>query len=50
MSRYLKFYQLSQRLKHVKRTGWTRFPLISDVESVSDHSWMAALICLTLPE
>ena len=49
MNRYINFFKLSQKLKFVKRAGWTRFKEIDDVESVSDHCWMASLICLSLP-
>jgi putative hydrolases of HD superfamily len=33
-------------LKHVKRAGWLRYPKISDVESVSDHSYRMSLLSL----
>ena len=33
----------------MKRKGWTRFPEITEVESVADHSWMISMISLSLP-
>jgi putative hydrolase of HD superfamily len=49
-TKYLQFFKISQRLKFVKRAGWTRFAFIKDVESVSDHSWMISLLALSLPK
>lgn len=37
-----------QGLKLLKRTGWTRYKSIKDVESVADHSWRLSLFCLLL--
>ena len=40
--------KISQQLKFLKRTGWTRYPEIKSVESVADHSYFASIIALTL--
>ena len=37
------------KLKDVKRTGWTRYPQIESVESVADHCFMVAFLALTIP-
>lgn len=39
-----EFCQFVGQLKFVKRSGWTRFAKIKNVESVSDHSFRMALI------
>ncbi|CAK85048.1 unnamed protein product (macronuclear) [Paramecium tetraurelia] len=49
MQKYVKFFNIAQQLKFVKRKGWTRFPPIKEVESVADHSWMIQMIALSLP-
>lgn len=40
----LDFCHFAGQLKFVKRSGWTRFAKIKNVESVSDHSFRMALI------
>lgn len=42
----LDFVLAIGKLKHVKRAGWLRYPKISDVESVSDHSYRMSLLSL----
>ncbi|KAL4445072.1 hypothetical protein ABPG74_018800 [Tetrahymena malaccensis] len=40
------FAKLAGELKSLKRTGWTHFPGIKEVESVADHSWRMSLFCM----
>lgn len=42
----LDFVLAIGKLKNVKRAGWLRYPKISDVESVSDHSYRMSLLSL----
>jgi putative hydrolase of HD superfamily len=43
----LKFYQIVSKLKETKRSGWVERG-VTDAESVSDHSFMTALLCMTI--
>jgi putative hydrolases of HD superfamily len=43
------FYQNVRNLKLIKRTGWVERG-VKDPESVSDHSFMVALLCLAFPK
>ena len=43
-----KFLEIAARLKSVKRTGWVERG-VEGAESVADHSWMMALMCMVLP-
>lgn len=45
----LKFYNKAIKLKDVKRTGWVERG-VSSPESVADHSFMMALMCMVMPE
>jgi putative hydrolase of HD superfamily len=42
------FLGFAETLKHLKRTGWTRFP-IPEVETVSGHMYRMALSVFLLP-
>lgn len=44
-----KFYDTVKKLKDVKRTGWVERS-VSNPESVADHSFMTALMCMVMPE
>ena len=44
----ITFVQTVNKLKEVKRTGWTRYNL-ADVESVADHSFGVALLAISIP-
>jgi putative hydrolase of HD superfamily len=46
----LEFYRVASRLKGVRRAGWVRKIPSVDVESVADHSLMAAMLSLVLAE
>ena len=41
-----KFASRVAKLKEVKRTGWTYYKEIKDVESVADHSYRMAMLCM----
>lgn len=41
-----KFTQNICKLKQTKRTGWTVYKEIEHVESVADHSYRMALLCM----
>ncbi len=43
-----KFLEFANRLKSVKRTGWVERG-VKGPESVADHSFMMALMCMVLP-
>ena len=43
----LKFMHTCEKLKKETRKGWTRYE-IQEPESVADHSWRMAVICLAL--
>jgi putative hydrolase of HD superfamily len=46
----VSFILSAMRLKELRRTGWVRKAKIKDAESVSDHSYMVALISLLYGE
>jgi len=44
-----KFYETVVKLKEIKRRGWIERG-VKDPESISDHSFMVALLCLIVPK
>jgi len=44
-----KFYQTVRKLKDIKRSGWIERG-VKGPESVSDHSFMVAILCLIIPK
>jgi putative hydrolase of HD superfamily len=44
----IKFINYMNKLKDIKRTGWVERG-VRDPESVADHSYMVALLCMVLP-
>ncbi len=43
-----KFFETAGKLKSVKRTGWVERG-VGGAESVADHSFMMALMCMVIP-
>jgi len=43
----LEFIRIVNKLKHIKLTGWVERE-IKNPESVADHSFMVALLCILL--
>jgi putative hydrolase of HD superfamily len=44
-----KFYQTARKLKDTKRSGWAERG-VKYSESVSDHSYMVAILCMIFPK
>jgi putative hydrolase of HD superfamily len=48
MERFKEFLELMEKIKHIRRTGWVERG-VKNAESTADHSFMMALMCMTLP-
>ena len=44
----IKFIETANKLKDVKRAGWVERG-VKDPESVADHNYLAALLCVVIP-
>ena len=49
MKSVLPFLHIIERLKHTPRAGWVKRG-VPGPESVSDHMWRMAIICMLLPK
>jgi putative hydrolase of HD superfamily len=48
MEMFKEFLKEMEKIKHIRRTGWVERG-VKDAESTADHSFMMALMCMTLP-
>lgn len=48
MERFREFIRELEMMKHIRRTGWVERG-VKNAESTADHSFMMAVMCMTLP-
>ncbi|MFQ5940811.1 MAG: HD family hydrolase [Nitrososphaerales archaeon] len=46
----LGFFELATKLKWTERTGWVAKVNVTEPESVADHSYLTALMCMVIAE
>lgn len=46
----LEFFELANKLKWIERRGWITKVKVGEPESVADHSYLTALMCMVIAE
>lgn len=46
----LEFFQFANKLKWIERRGWVTKVKVGEPESVADHSYLTALMCMVIAE
>lgn len=46
----LEFFELANKLKWIERRGWATKVKVGEPESVADHSYLTALMCMVIAE
>ena len=46
----LGFFELANRLKWIERSGWVAKVKVREPESVADHSYLTAIMCMVIAE
>lgn len=46
----LEFFELANKLKWIERRGWVTKVKVGEPESVADHSYLTALMCMVIAE